>query len=106
MKRLLLTTAAVLAVPACAWAQDPTRVDDVIVTATRLPAVVQDTPGARVIDDRTIHLRGAVFAQDVLADVPGLSVYRAGPGGVTSVRMRGASERSSISSTASADVGA
>lgn len=96
MKRLLLTTAAVLAVPACAWAQDPTRVDDVIVTATRLPAVVQDTPGARVIDDRTIHLRGAVFAQDVLADVPGLSVYRAGPGGVTSVRMRGAGQDKSL----------
>ncbi len=96
MKRLLLTVAAVLAVPACAWAQDPTRVDDVIVTATRLPAVVQDTPGARVIDDRTIHLRGAVFAQDVLADVPGLSVYRAGPGGVTSVRMRGAGQDKSL----------
>lgn len=95
MKRLLLTTAALLAAPACAWAQE-TQVDDVVVTATRLPAVAQDTPGARVIDEATIRLRGAVFAQDVLADVPGLSVYRAGPGGVTSVRMRGAAQDKSL----------
>lgn len=92
MKRLLLTTAAVLAVPTCVLAQETTRVDDVVVTATRLTAVAQDTPGARVIDEETIRLRGAVFAQDVLADVPGLSVYRAGPGGVTAVRIRGASQ--------------
>jgi len=96
MKRLLLTTAAVLAAPTCVLAQETTRVDDVIVTATRLPAVVQDTPGARVIDEATIRLRGAVFAQDVLADVPGLSVYRAGPGGLTSVRIRGASQDKSL----------
>lgn len=92
MKRLLLTTAAVLAVPTCVLAQETTRVDDVVVTATRLTSVAQDTPGARVIDEETIRLRGAVFAQDVLADVPGLSVYRAGPGGVTAVRIRGASQ--------------
>jgi vitamin B12 transporter len=96
MKRLLLTTAAVLAAPTCVLAQETTPVDDVIVTATRLPAVVQDTPGAHVIDEDTIRLRGAVFAQDVLADVPGLSVYRAGPGGVTSVRMRGAAQDKSL----------
>ncbi|HEV2081519.1 MAG TPA: TonB-dependent receptor [Brevundimonas sp.] len=96
MKRLLLTTAAFLAAPTCVLAQETTRVDDVVVTATRLPAVVQDTPGARVIDEATIRLRGAVFAQDVLADVPGLSVYRAGPGGVTAVRMRGASQDKSL----------
>ncbi|MBU1324802.1 MAG: TonB-dependent receptor [Alphaproteobacteria bacterium] len=96
MKRLLLTTAAVLAAPTCVLAQETTRVDDVVVTATRLPAIVQDTPGARVIDAETIRLRGAVFAQDILADVPGLSVYRAGLGGVTSVRMRGASQDKSL----------
>lgn len=100
MKRLLLTTAAVLAAPTCVLAQETTRVDavveDVVVTATRLPAVVQDTPGARVIEAETIRLRGAVFAQDILADVPGLSVYRAGLGGVTSVRMRGASQDKSL----------
>lgn len=96
MKRLLLTTAAVLAVPTCVLAQETTRVDDVVVTATRLPAVVHDTPGARVIEAETIRLRGTVFAPDILADVPGLSVYRAAPGGVTSVRMRGAAQDKSL----------
>jgi vitamin B12 transporter len=96
MKRLFLTTAAVLAAPTCVLAQETPRVDDVVVTATRLPVIVQDMPGARVIDAETIRLRGAVFAQDVLSDVPGLSVYRAGPGGVTSVRMRGAAQDKSL----------
>lgn len=96
MKRLLLTTAALLAAPSCVLAQEATPVDDIVITATRLPTVVQDVPGARVIDAETIRLRGAVFAQDILADVPGLSVYRAGPGGVTSVRMRGAAQDKSL----------
>lgn len=96
MKRLLLTTAALLAAPSFVLAQEATPVDDIVVTATRLPTVVQDVPGARVIDAETIRLRGAVFAQDILADVPGLSVYRAGPGGVTSVRMRGAAQDKSL----------
>ena len=95
MKRsILLSTAAItaaFAAPAFA-ADDAAQLDDVVVTATRLPAIVADTPGARVIDSKTIEQRGAVFATDILSDVPGLSVYRASFGGVASVRMRGASQ--------------
>jgi len=98
MKRHLFCSVAVLASTFAAptfaqtgLAQDTTDVDDVVVTATRLPAIVADTPGARVIDARTIEQRGAVFAADILADVPGLSVTRSGAfGGVAQVRMRGA----------------
>ena len=92
---LLLTTAAVVLVPPAAHAGAPDNpadpLDDVVVTATRLPAIAQETPGARSIDRETIDRRGAAFAADILSDVPGLSVVRSGAfGGVAQVRMRGA----------------
>ena len=94
-RSILYATAAAVLFPLSAYAQTPDDGDDlpeVVVTATRLPAVVADTPGARVIDRATIEQRGAVFAADILRDVPGLSVVRSGAfGGVAQVRMRGAS---------------
>lgn len=94
MKRsILLSTAALsaaFAAPAFAF-DEATQLDDVVITATRIPAIVADTPGARVIDGKTIEQRGAIFAADILSDVPGLSVTRSGAfGGVAQVRMRGA----------------
>ena len=94
MKRsILMSTAAIaaaFAAPALA-ADDATPLDEVVVTATRIPAIVEDTPGASVIDAKTMEQRGAVFASDILSDVPGLSVTRSGAfGGVAQVRMRGA----------------
>ncbi|KPF79387.1 TonB-dependent receptor [Brevundimonas sp. AAP58] len=96
MKRLLFATSALAALADPAWAEevevltaDP--LPEVIVTATRLPAIAARTPGARVLDGRTIERRGAIFAADILADVPGLSVVRSGAfGGVAQVRIRGA----------------
>lgn len=95
MKRsLLLATAAAVILPSSAYAQqaqDATTLPEVVVTATRVPAIVADTPGARVIDSAAIEQRGAVFAADILSDIPGLSVTRSGAfGGVAQVRMRGA----------------
>jgi vitamin B12 transporter len=94
MKRsLLLATAAAAVLPAHAFAQEvqDDTLPEVVVTATRIPSIVADTPGARVVDSATIDQRGAVFAADILADVPGLSVTRSGAfGGVAQVRMRGA----------------
>ncbi|MBW8304391.1 MAG: TonB-dependent receptor plug domain-containing protein, partial [Brevundimonas sp.] len=93
-RSILYATAAAVLFPLSAHAQTPDGGDDlpeVVVTATRLPAIVADTPGARVIDRQTIEQRGAVFAADILTDVPGLSVVRSGAfGGVAQVRMRGA----------------
>jgi vitamin B12 transporter len=84
----LLLTAAALAAPALALAQTPVGE----ITVTRLPAPIQITPGAYVLTRQDIEARGAVFAGDALAAVPGLSVFRNGGfGGVTSVRQRGAS---------------
>ncbi|HZV84935.1 MAG TPA: TonB-dependent receptor [Brevundimonas sp.] len=99
MRSHLLATAAAVCLPLSAHAQtfpdrsanDPDALPEVVVTATRLPAVVQDSPGSRVIDRAAIERRGAVFAADILSDVPGLSVTRAGAfGGVAQVRIRGA----------------
>lgn len=98
MKRsILLSTVAfatLFALPALARSPDDDRtatLPEVIVTATRLPAIVADTPGARVIDAATIEQRGAIFAADILADIPGLSVTRSGAfAGIAQVRMRGA----------------
>ena len=99
-RSILYATAAAVLFPLSAYAQTPDDPDavlpEVVVTATRLPAIVADTPGARVIDAARIEQRGAVFAADILGDVPGLSVYRAGIGGVTSVRIRGASQDKSL----------
>nr|WP_315053331.1 TonB-dependent receptor [uncultured Brevundimonas sp.] len=94
MKRSLLLCSpalglAVLSTPVLAQTAD--QLDEVVVTATRVEAIVAETPGARVIDERAIQQRGAVFAADILADVPGLSVTRTGAfGGLAQVRMRGA----------------
>ncbi len=93
MKRLLFASTALVAAaagPVFAQDADAETLPEVVVTATRLPAIQQDTPGARAIDSRTIEQRGAVFAADILSDIPGLSVTRSGPSGVAQVRMRGA----------------
>jgi vitamin B12 transporter len=95
MRFLLLATAAAAGLPLSAHARsladDPDTLPEVVVTATRLPAIVADTPGARVIDREAIERRGAVFAADILSDIPGLSVTRSGASaGVAQVRMRGA----------------
>ncbi|WP_374516983.1 TonB-dependent receptor plug domain-containing protein [Brevundimonas sp.] len=95
LRALLLTTAAAVIAPLSAHALTPDEpadpLDEIVVTATRLPAIAQQTPGARAIDRETIDRRGAVFAADILSDLPGLSVVRSGAfGGVAQVRIRGA----------------
>jgi len=96
MKRtLLIATASSLALTTPAFAQpaDPAEVDEIIVTATRLDAPIDVTPGAYVINEARIETSRAVFVSDLLSEVPGVSLYSQGaPGGVTSVRLRGAGQ--------------
>lgn len=91
-RSILLTTVALATLSALPARADDPELPEVVVTATRIDRIVSETPGARVVTDDDIERRGAVFAADILSDLPGLSVYRAGPGGVTSVRMRGAAQ--------------
>lgn len=91
MKRLLLSTAAAAVFAAAVPAAADTATEEVVVTATRLPSPLELAPGARVIERAEIDRRGAVFAEEILQTVPGLSVFSNGAfGGVTSARMRGA----------------
>lgn len=96
MKRTLLLVTAfglTLSTPALAQPVDDAELDEIIVTATRLDAPLDITPGAHVIDEVRIEASGAVFASDLLAELPGVSLYSQGaPGGVTSVRLRGAAQ--------------
>ncbi len=88
--RALLFLAPLLAGPALA--DPPTPVGELIVTAVRLPAELVDAPDAHVIDAAEIELRQASFAADVLRLIPGVAVSDNGAfGGVTGVRIRGAS---------------
>lgn len=69
-----------------------TPVDEVVVTAARLPTTPVDAPGIHVVETAEIEAGGAVFAADVLNTIPGVSLYSEGAfGGQTSVRLRGAS---------------
>ena len=74
-----------------AAADEPTAVQDVVVTATRLPTPIALAPDAQIIGGDDILRRQASFAFDVLDTLPGVQVSRQGAfGGITSVMIRGA----------------
>lgn len=88
MRKILLAASCLAALPAAAFARE---VDEVIVTATRLPSVAEDIPGVRIVDEAEIEARQSVFAIDALETIPGVSVFRnGGAGAATSIRLRGA----------------
>ncbi len=67
-------------------------VEELIVTATRLPTRPELVTGAHVIDQAEIEARGAAFVSDLLSTVPGVGVTRTGAfGGISAIRIRGAS---------------
>jgi vitamin B12 transporter len=79
-----------IAGPALADGDIPTPVQQVVVTATRLPSRVDQTPDLYVIDSQELELRDAMFADEALATVPGVTVAGDGAfGGVTSAFLRG-----------------
>jgi len=96
MRYSLPILAAALATPGLCLADPPadtaTPVAPVVVEATVLPTLLTDAPDVQVIDRAEIDRRQAVYAADILDTVPGLAVTDDGAfGGVTSIRMRGAS---------------
>jgi len=76
-----------------AFAQTTINLPESVVTATREPTPVTNIPaGVTVIDREAIRSSGAVTLGDVLTIVPGLHVSpTGGPGGQSSVFMRGTS---------------
>jgi vitamin B12 transporter len=95
-RRLALAIASVSALSASSVAQaqeagDTTRLEELVVTATRLPtspdAVVSSVT---TISGEDLRARGVRFVQDALREVPGATVVQVGSfGGVTSLFLRG-----------------
>ena len=87
---LLLSSAALM--PACAEQEVAQVLPDVVVTATRVPTPASEVASSvTVITHDEIERREGRTLTDVLQDVPGLNlVQNGGPGGTTSVFMRGA----------------
>lgn len=80
------------AAPAAAQEQPDTfRLREIVVTATRLPTDIASAPGAvTVISGAELKARGIRYVADAMRLVPGVAVARTGgPGGLTSVFMRG-----------------
>jgi vitamin B12 transporter len=90
MRRLFLSVLLCgTALPA--FAQDATLLPDSVVTATRIPTLIETIPaGVTVIDRATIEERGYATLADALTAVPGLHLVQSGgAGGNASVFMRG-----------------
>ncbi len=85
MRRMVL---AGVFLPLCAFAQST---PDVVVTATRIPTVIEQVPaGVTVIGRETIEARGYTMLSEALASVPGLHmVGSGGNGGNASLFVRG-----------------
>ena len=100
-RRLLAASVSVFAlVPGSVLAQSaaPTLVPDIVVTATRSPQAISRAGSAiSVITSEEIAKESPKNITDVLRRVPGLSVTESGgPGGTTSVRIRGAEARHTL----------
>jgi vitamin B12 transporter len=90
-KSLLLSTTALIAFGAATAALADDSAETVVVTATRIP-----TPESQIASSMTVITADDIAAKgldtlpDVLADAPGLNIVQTGgPGGTTSVFMRG-----------------
>jgi vitamin B12 transporter len=96
MRRTLGAALLCIAIASPALAQDITPEDassgkEVVVTATRVPTDVENIPaGVTVVDRATMQQRDYNTLVDALSAVPGLRVVQeGGPGGQTSVFIRG-----------------
>ena len=89
--RLLVVPLALLALPALCPASEADELQPVVVTATRIPTPVREVASSiTVVTAADIEARQERTFADVLKDIAGLNVVQTGgPGGVTSVFMRG-----------------
>ncbi|MEM8993089.1 MAG: TonB-dependent receptor [Pseudomonadota bacterium] len=91
MQRLIATVAA-CGIATVAAAQEPTLLDEILVTGGRTPIEADQTGRAfTVITGEQLEAQGTRYVADVLRQVPGLAVSRTGSfGGFTQIRVRGA----------------
>jgi vitamin B12 transporter len=88
--RTRFTAAVLLVVPPLA-AQQPARLEDLQVTATRVSVPLSSVPAAiTVLDGEELRSRGISFLLDALGEVPGASTVQTGSyGAVASLFLRG-----------------
>lgn len=88
----LIAAIGTVGAPSAVPAQSVTTTKDTVVSASRLPTDREASGSATtVIREREIRSGQSVFASEILRDVPGVHVSRAGPfGTLTQVRIRGA----------------
>ncbi|WP_395670451.1 TonB-dependent receptor plug domain-containing protein [Phenylobacterium sp.] len=95
MRKLLLTSAALPLLSLSALSSPvlaAEALDEVVVTATRLPTAPDLVTGARVVAREDLAARQTPFLADVLSTIPGVSIARTGAfGGIGAIRIRGAS---------------
>lgn len=103
MFRRLLLFYVVLTVPSVLHAQEPSapstnRLEEIIVTGTRIPAALESTPtSVSVVSRDEIEEQQIRTVEQALRDEAGVDVARAGqPGGVTSVFLRGANANQTL----------
>jgi iron complex outermembrane receptor protein len=87
------TLAVLIAVPALASAQqsDPNAIEQIIVTATKRDATIQDIPfSINAQTEKDIQRSGAVTLEDLSRNVAGLNIQNLGPG-QSQVSIRGVS---------------
>ena len=95
-RRLVLAIASIFALSASRVVQaqeagDTTRLEELVVTATRLPSAPDAVVSSvTTISGEDLRARGVRFVQDALREVPGATVVQVGSfGGVTSLFLRG-----------------
>jgi len=90
-KRVFRVLCAVAGLSGAAWAEEPTRLDPIVVTATRIEQKVSEQASdVSVVTGEEIDLMAPVVAGDVLKTIPGLDVQRQGsPGGLENIKIRG-----------------
>jgi len=72
-------------------AQDTTRLEELVVTPTRLPTSPDEVVSSiTTLDGEDLRARGVHFVMDALREVPGATVVQPGSfGGVSSLFLRG-----------------
>ena len=91
MRRVLLATALAVVLPVAPALAQGTVLPESVVTATRIPTLVDRIPaGVTVIDRATIEARGYTTLAEALSAVPGMRLVQSGgPGGIASAFTRG-----------------
>ncbi len=92
LRRAVLLLGALLSLPVAVGAQEPRRLEPVVVTATRLETPLERLGAAvTVITEDDLKTYGYESVDEALRRVPGLDVQRSGgPGKTTAIRIRGA----------------